>query len=48
MTLEEYKKLKPENVEEYDPPIPINPNPTPEQIAIAQKLLEKYEKKSSN
>ena len=48
MTLEEYQKMKPENVEEYDPPIVINFNPTPEQIAKAQKLLEKYEKKTSN
>ena len=48
MTLEEYRKMKPENVEEYDPPVAINSNPSPEQIAKAQKLLEKYEKKISN
>lgn len=43
MTLEEYKKLKPPNVEEYDPPIAINPNPTQEQIDTAKRILEKYE-----
>ena len=48
MTLEEFRKMKPKNVEEYDPPIATNPNPTPEQVATAQKLLEKYEKKSSD
>lgn len=42
MTLEEFKKLKPPNVEEYDPPIAINPNPTQEQIDVASELLEKY------
>ncbi len=42
MTLEEYKKLKPPNVEEYDPPIIMNPNPTQEQIDVACELLEKY------
>ena len=42
MTLEEFKKLKPPNVKEYDPPIIINPNPTKEQIDIACELLEKY------
>ena len=42
MTLEEFKKLKPPNVEEYDLPIIINPNPTKEQIDIACELLEKY------
>ena len=41
MTLEEFKKLKLPNVEEYDPPIIINPNPTKEQIDIACELLEK-------
>ena len=43
MTLEEYKKLKPPNVEEYDPPIATNPNPTQEQIDTAKRILEKYE-----
>ncbi len=43
MTLEEFKKLKPHNVEEYDPPIATNPNPTQEQIDAANKILEKYE-----
>lgn len=35
---------------EYDPPYIINPNPTPEQIEVAKKILKKYEKKikSSN
>lgn len=42
MTLEEYKKLKPPNVEEYDPPIATNPNPTQEQIDTAKRILEKY------
>lgn len=42
MTIEEFKNHKPPNVEEYDPPIIINPNPTQEQIDVASELLEKY------
>ncbi len=43
MTIEEFKKQKPPNVEEYDYPIIVNPNPTQEQIDAAKKLFEKYE-----
>lgn len=43
MTKEELRKNG-----EYDPPYIVNSNPTPEQIAAAQKILEKYEKKLSN